>query len=81
MDVRTLMRRSVEYHADLPCVGQGATRYTFEQSWTRALRFANWLLSLGLEKGDRVGVLEDNTIESADLFVATALAGLVPVPL
>ncbi len=42
---------------------------------------ANALGSLGLEPGDRVGVLEDNTFESVDLFAGTAAANLVRVPL
>ena len=42
---------------------------------------ANALLGLGLEPGDRVGVLEDNTFESVDFFAGTAAANLVRVPL
>lgn len=42
---------------------------------------ANGLLALGLEPGDRVGVLEDNTFESVDFFCGAAAANLVRVPL
>jgi acyl-CoA synthetase (AMP-forming)/AMP-acid ligase II len=38
-------------------------------------------LALGLEPGDRVGVLEDNSVEAQDLFAGAAIAGLVRVPL
>jgi acyl-CoA synthetase (AMP-forming)/AMP-acid ligase II len=81
MDVRTLMRRSAQFHRDQTAVIQGDTRLTYEQAWLRGLRMANALLSLGLEPGDRVGVLEDNTFESVDFFCGTAAANLVRVPL
>jgi acyl-CoA synthetase (AMP-forming)/AMP-acid ligase II len=81
MDVRTLMRRSAEHHRDLLCTAEGDREFTFAEQWDRGLRLANWLLGLGLEPGDRVAVLEDNTIESADFFCAAAAAGLVRVPL
>jgi acyl-CoA synthetase (AMP-forming)/AMP-acid ligase II len=42
---------------------------------------ANALLGLGLQPGDRVGVLEDNSIEAQDFFAGAAIAGLVRVPL
>ena len=45
------------------------------------VRLANGLLALGLKAQDRVGVLEDNTLESADLFLGAAIANLVRVPL
>ena len=81
MDVRTLMRRSAQFHADQIAVVEGDTRLTFNEAWTRGIRMANALLSLGLEPGDRIGVLEDNTFESVDLFCGAAAANLVRVPL
>ena len=45
------------------------------------MRLANALLALGLEPGDRVAVLEDNSIEAADFIQACAIAGFVRVPL
>ncbi len=56
-------------------------RLTYAQAWERGLRLANGLLALGLQPGDRVGVLEDNTLESVDFFCGTAAANLVRVPL
>jgi acyl-CoA synthetase (AMP-forming)/AMP-acid ligase II len=37
--------------------------------------------ALGLGRQDRAGVLEDNTLESSDFFLGTAIANLVRVPL
>src|SRR4051812_11187815 len=41
----------------------------------------NALLSLGLAKGDRVAVLAHNRVEWAEIYAATAKAGLVAVPI
>src|SRR5689334_13418037 len=46
----------------------------------RSCRLANALLGLGLAKGDRVAVLAYNCLEWAEIYAATAKAGLVVVP-
>ena len=81
MDVRTLMHQAVINHAQRECVVHGDRRLTFTEAWDRGVRLANGLLALGLAPGDRVGVLEDNSIEAADLFHGAAIANLVRVPL
>lgn len=79
------MRRSAQFHAHYPAIVEAGLsetrRLTYQQAWERGLRLANGLLALGLEPGDRVGVLEDNTLESVDFFCGTAAANLVRVPL
>jgi len=75
------MRRSAQFHSQYLAIIAGDQRFTYEQAWTRGLRMANALLALGLQPGDRVGVLEDNTYESVDFFCGTAAANLVRVPL
>ena len=54
---------------------------TFAQWNARACRLANALLGLGLAKGDRVAVLAYNCVEWAEIYAATAKAGLVAVPI
>jgi acyl-CoA synthetase (AMP-forming)/AMP-acid ligase II len=81
MDCRSLMRRSAQLFAGREAVVAGETRLSFSDAWSRGLRVANALLSLGLKPGDRVGVLEDNSIEAADFFVGATAANLVRVPL
>ena len=53
---------------------------TFFQWNARSCRLANALLGLGLRKGDRVAVLAFNCLEWAEIYAATAKAGLVAVP-
>src|SRR5882724_8752688 len=81
MDVRTLMRRSAGFYADQEAVVHADVRLTFAQAWERGLRLANGLLALGLEPGDRVGVLEDNCLSAADAYLGLTAANLVRVPL
>jgi len=81
MEVRTLMRRAAAHYAGLEAVVHGERRLTFQESWRRSLRLANALLAAGLKPGDRVGVLEDNSVEAADLFGGAAAANVVRVPL
>ncbi len=81
MDVRGLMRQSALYNANRIAVIHGDRQLTFAEAWSRALRMANALLASGLQPGDRVGVLEDNSIEAQDFFAGAAAAGLVRVPL
>jgi acyl-CoA synthetase (AMP-forming)/AMP-acid ligase II len=54
---------------------------TFRLWRGRACRLANALTGLGLVKGDRVCVLAYNCLEWLEIYVATALAGLVAVPI
>jgi len=72
MDVRTQMRSAARYHAGRTAIVAGERRLSFAEAWTRGVRLANTLLALGLEPQDRVGVLEDNCLESADFFLGAA---------
>jgi acyl-CoA synthetase (AMP-forming)/AMP-acid ligase II len=81
LDVRSAMRRSAQFHRDLPAIVSGDRQLTFGESWQRGLRLANALIAAGLQPGDRVAVLEDNCIEAADFYVGSVAANLVRVPL
>jgi acyl-CoA synthetase (AMP-forming)/AMP-acid ligase II len=81
MDVRGLMRQSAQFNANRLAIVHGDVELTFAEAWDRAVRMANGLLALGLHPGDRVGVLEDNSVEAQDFFAGAAIAGLVRVPL
>ncbi len=54
---------------------------SFAQWEARAARLADGLLALGLQKGDRVGLLAYNCVEWMEIYVALARAGLVAVPI
>jgi acyl-CoA synthetase (AMP-forming)/AMP-acid ligase II len=75
------MRQSAQFNAKRLAIVHNDTELTFAEAWDRAKRMANGLLAMGLRPGDRVGVLEDNSIEAQDFFAGAAIAGLVRVPL
>jgi acyl-CoA synthetase (AMP-forming)/AMP-acid ligase II len=81
MDVRSLMRRSAGHFAASEAVVHAGVRLNFAEAWDRGLRLANALLDLGLSPGDRVGVLEENSLGAADAFLGMAAANVVRVPL
>ncbi|NND00867.1 MAG: long-chain fatty acid--CoA ligase [Gammaproteobacteria bacterium] len=56
-------------------------RYTYEEINRRANRMCNAVLSLGLEKGDRIALLAYNGHEFLESFFGPAKAGLVIMPL
>jgi acyl-CoA synthetase (AMP-forming)/AMP-acid ligase II len=58
----------------------GDSEITFREVNEQANRLANALLDLGLQKGDRVGLLETNCIEYVIIYWAVAKAGGILVP-
>lgn len=82
MDVRYLIARAVrQFRSRRAVIEPERENTTFEQLNERANCLANGLLSLGLNKGDRVAVLLPNCREYLEAYMALAKAGLVRVTL
>lgn len=60
---------------------KGDTEYTFAQVEDAVVKLKNYLLGLGLKKGDRFSVIGENSPEWAIGYLAIVKAGLVCVPL
>lgn len=56
-------------------------RVTFGQLEDQVLRLANGLLALGLQQGDRVAMLSQNSAEFMVLYLACGRSGLIAQPL
>ena len=56
-------------------------RITFSELEALVNQIANGLISIGLQKGDRVGILSKNSIEHLALFYACGRVGLVAQPM
>ncbi len=56
-------------------------RYSFHQLNERVNRLANALLKLGVEKGDRVAMLQVNTNQCVEAYFAVAKIGAIYVPM
>jgi fatty-acyl-CoA synthase len=54
---------------------------TFRMWNERSCRLANALAGLGLAKGDRICILAYNCLEWLEIYAATAMAGLITVPI
>jgi acyl-CoA synthetase (AMP-forming)/AMP-acid ligase II len=67
--------------ADKVALKEKTRSFTYAQTNQRVNRLANSLLSLGLKKGDKVGVLLENCVEMVELYLATAKTGLIIVPM
>jgi long-chain acyl-CoA synthetase len=60
---------------------KGGTEYTYAQLRDAVIKMKNYLLGLGLKKGDRFSVIGENGPEWAIGYLAIMRAGLVCVPL
>lgn len=71
----------VDTHGDLVAVdtGSGTGTVTFTGLEARANRVANWLVTLGLEPGDRIGLALWNRVEHLELLLGAFKARVIPV--
>ncbi|MFO8101057.1 MAG: long-chain-fatty-acid--CoA ligase [Dehalococcoidia bacterium] len=66
---------------DRPCVIFEGKRYTYAEVADRVNRLANALLGMGIQKGDRVAILQVNTSQFVEIYFASAKIGGIFVPL
>jgi long-chain acyl-CoA synthetase len=75
------LRRAVLVGASRPAVRCGSYELTYAEMWERCRRLAGALRGLGLEEGDRVGVVSPNCHRYLEVYQAVPGAGMVLVPL
>ncbi|CAN0485335.1 unnamed protein product, partial [Discosporangium mesarthrocarpum] len=76
-----ILARAVEFFPDRTALIDGDVRLTYRELAARVNRLANALLALGLERGDRVAILDWNSHRYAEAYYACAVAGLTFLPL
>ncbi|MQA24124.1 MAG: AMP-binding protein [Micromonosporaceae bacterium] len=81
MNMRDYWDRVTRRYADRPALECDERAMTYAELGRETNRLANGLLGLGLQQGDRVGVLFHNSINWALADLATMKAGLVHVRL
>jgi fatty-acyl-CoA synthase len=77
-DVLALYARVLPHQA---AVSDLERTMTFRLWHGRACRLANALIGIGLAKGERICILAYNCLEWVEIYAATAMAGLIAVPI
>ena len=75
--IHKLLERAAEKHGDRVAVIDGSKSFTYNEMAVLSSRFASALVSSGLEKGDRVGILAPNCVEFVIAFYGIAQMGAV----
>ncbi len=81
MHLREVLLREAHRNANVNAFIYGDHRVTFSQLQERAIRLANALSSLGVGRGDRVGIFLYNCLEYPEILWANFLLGSVAVTL
>ncbi|MCB8937627.1 MAG: AMP-binding protein [Ardenticatenaceae bacterium] len=81
MNIGTLLPRHAIYRPDKTAVIFKEQQFTYFQFNQRVNRIANALVTLGLQKGDKLATILPNCLEQLELFWAVAKLGVVVVPL
>jgi amino acid adenylation domain-containing protein len=81
--IREAIDRMAELRAQAPFLISPETRrqITFSEFRYEVIRWASYLASAGLTKGDKVAFLLDNGLFTVELLFAAMYGGFVPVPL
>ena len=75
------LRQNFPKTMDAPAVWAGELTYTWRDLDDATAMLANFLDSLGVEKGSRIAVQVDKSVEAMILYLATLRAGYVFLPL
>jgi len=74
-----VLLRGSRKHPDRDCIVVGDDRATYAELEAQALRVGRSLIALGIERGDRVGILMANGLDFTDLMFGASLIGAIPV--
>jgi long-chain acyl-CoA synthetase len=81
LSIERILPRARRLYRDRPAVNRNGAWLTFEQLGKRVDALAAGLASLGLQRGDRVALLDFNSAEYLETYYAAAQAGFIFVPL
>ncbi|TCP48489.1 acyl-CoA synthetase (AMP-forming)/AMP-acid ligase II [Tamaricihabitans halophyticus] len=77
MDLVSLLRTGAERYAERPAISCDGGTQSYAMVYERCCRLDNALAGLGLQPGDRVATLTDNSPEALELILGIALGGYV----
>ena len=81
MNLGQILKVNAKKFPDTVALKDRERSFTYPEVNRRVNKLAHSLVSLGLNKGDKVAVLLENSIEIIEVYLATAKTGLVIVPI
>lgn len=81
MFVHDVLAHAVKLYPEKVALRDGDVRYTYRQASERVHRLAAGLLSLGLEPGDNIGILANNSHRYWETYFVASVAGMPLAPL
>lgn len=81
MNLGQHLKLNAKKYPDTVALKDAERSFTYPEVNRRINQLAHGLMRLGLEKGDKVAVLLENSIEIVEVYLATAKSGLVIVPI
>jgi acyl-coenzyme A synthetase/AMP-(fatty) acid ligase len=81
MILGNILRRNSKLYPNNESLIYEEYRFTWAETQKRVNSLVNGLLSLGIQKGDRIAVLSDNSHRYLEIYLASAHAGFIIVPL
>ncbi len=77
--IQSYLTRAYENTPEKTAIHFMGKEITYKEFYTSALKFANYLRSIGVEKGDRVAIMLPNCPQSAIAFFGTLYSGAIVV--
>jgi long-chain acyl-CoA synthetase len=81
MNLLVHLRRNAQYLPDKLAISDGSTKFTWAEFEQRTRSLTASLAQLGIQKGDRVGVLMSNNYRYMETYYALPRIGAIIVPL
>jgi acyl-CoA synthetase (AMP-forming)/AMP-acid ligase II len=81
LNLGQMLKLNAKKYPDTVALKDKARGLKYPELNMRVNRLSHSLLSIGLEKGDKVAVLLENCVEIVEAYLATAKAGLIIVPI
>jgi acyl-CoA synthetase (AMP-forming)/AMP-acid ligase II len=79
--IHHLLENSADRYPDKEAVFDTKNRFSFEQIELQANSFANWLININMNKGDRIAILSANSVEYIIAYYGVLKSGCIAVPL
>lgn len=81
MLISDFLRRSAQKHPEKPAAWHGDVWMTYGQLDSRSNQLANFLIEMGMKRGDRAAILYENSFNYIIAYNAILRAGAIAVPL